>query len=192
MCQCLCGVCVCGVYNQLISSFYLTYNISGCYSTSAPRHDPRHCLYSVWVLDSIPARSAREVATHREKWTHNKRSNHPTSWLLGLGKRNVEGGEKEVRGGAGLLGRGWENGERINTGLFFCKVIRILGFSGGSAVKNPKGNAGEASLIPEWGRSPEEGNGNPLQYSCLRDPMERGAWWAIVHGVANSGTVLSN
>jgi len=49
-------------------------------------------------------------------------------------------------------------------------------------VKNPPGNAGDKSLIPEWGRSPGGGNGCPLQYSCLENPMNREAWWAIVRG----------
>ena len=47
-------------------------------------------------------------------------------------------------------------------------------------------------MIPGLGRSPGEGNGNPLQYSCLRNPMDRGVWWASVHGVAKSWTQLSN
>ena len=59
---------------------------------------------------------------------------------------------------------------------------------GGSVVKNPPANAGDASLIPGSGRSPGEGSGNPLQYSCLENPMERGAWWATVHGVTKSWT----
>ena len=50
-------------------------------------------------------------------------------------------------------------------------------------VKNPAASAGDADLIPELGRSPGEGNGNPLQYSCLENSMDRGAWWAAVHGV---------
>ena len=50
-------------------------------------------------------------------------------------------------------------------------------------VKNPPANAGDVGLIPGFGRSPGEGNGNPLQYSCLRNPMDRGAWLATVHGV---------
>ena len=61
-------------------------------------------------------------------------------------------------------------------------------------IKNPPANAGDAGyvgLIPGLGRSPGEGNGNPLQYSCLENPMDRGAWWAIVHGVAKSQTQLS-
>ena len=59
-----------------------------------------------------------------------------------------------------------------------------MGFSGGSVVKNLPTNAGDAGLIPESGRYPGEGNGNPLQNSCLRNPMERGTWQATDHGVA--------
>ena len=58
-------------------------------------------------------------------------------------------------------------------------------------VKNPPANAGEvrdAGLIPGWGRSPGEVNGNPLEYSCLENPMDRGAWQATVHGVTKSWT----
>ena len=51
-------------------------------------------------------------------------------------------------------------------------------------VKNPPANIGHMGCIPESGRSPGEGNGNPLQYSCLENSMDRGAWWATVHGVA--------
>ena len=50
-------------------------------------------------------------------------------------------------------------------------------------VKNPPANAGDTSLIHGLGRSPGGGNGNTLQYSCLENPMDRGAWQAIVHGV---------
>ena len=57
------------------------------------------------------------------------------------------------------------------------------GFPDGSVVKTPPANAGDASSIPESGRSPGEGNGNLLQYSCLGNPMYRGAWWAALHGV---------
>ena len=61
------------------------------------------------------------------------------------------------------------------------------GFPDGSVVKNPPANAGDASLIPGSGRSPAEGNGYPLQYSCLENPMDR-AWRATVHGVTKSWT----
>jgi len=60
-------------------------------------------------------------------------------------------------------------------------------------VKNPSANAGDkrnTGLIPGSGRSPGGGNGNPLQYSCLENSMDRGAWWATVHGVAKSQTRL--
>jgi len=58
-------------------------------------------------------------------------------------------------------------------------------------VKNQLVNAGgirDLGSIPELGRSPKEGNGNPLQYSCLENSMDRGAWWATAHGVTESGT----
>ena len=56
------------------------------------------------------------------------------------------------------------------------------GFSDGSDSKESACNAGGLGLIPGWGRTLGEGNGNPLQYSCLENPMDRGAWWATVHG----------
>ena len=67
----------------------------------------------------------------------------------------------------------------------------IWGFPGGSVVEKilaNAGNAGDMGSIPGLGRSPGEGNGNPLQYSGLENPMDRGAWWAIVRGVAKSRT----
>ena len=67
-----------------------------------------------------------------------------------------------------------------------------MGDSGGSEVKVSASNAGDLGSIPGSGRSPGEGNGNPLQYSCLENPMDGGAWWAIVHGVAKSRTRLSD
>ena len=67
-----------------------------------------------------------------------------------------------------------------------------LGFPGSSVVKNLPANAGDADSIPGSGRSSGEGNGNPLWYSCLENPMDRGAWRATVHGVAESQTCLSD
>ena len=61
-------------------------------------------------------------------------------------------------------------------------------FPGGSGSKEPACNAGDLGLNPWSGRSPGEGNGNPLQYSCLENSMDRRAWWAIVHQVAKSWT----
>ena len=66
-----------------------------------------------------------------------------------------------------------------------------VAFPGGTMIKNPHANAGDTrdrGLIPGLGRSPKIGNGNPLQYSCLGNPMERGAWQATVHRVAKSWT----
>ena len=62
--------------------------------------------------------------------------------------------------------------------------------SGKESASNARNVAGTAGLIPGSGKSPDEENGNPLQYSCLRNPIERGAWWATVHGVAKGQTQL--
>ena len=67
-----------------------------------------------------------------------------------------------------------------------------MGSPGGSDGKASARNAGDPGSIPGLGRSPGEGNGNPLQYSCLENFMDGGAWWAIVHGVAKSWTRLSD
>ena len=65
-------------------------------------------------------------------------------------------------------------------------------FSGSSEVKASVCNVGDLGSIPGLERSPGEGNGNTLQYSCLENPMDEGAWWATVHGVARSWTRLSD
>ena len=58
--------------------------------------------------------------------------------------------------------------------------------------KNPPADIEDVGLIPGFGRSPGGKNGDPLQYSCLGNPIDRGAWWATVHGVTNSQTRFSN
>ena len=62
------------------------------------------------------------------------------------------------------------------------------GFPGGSVVKNPPAIARDVDSIPGSGRSPGVGNGNPLKYFCLKNSMDRGAWWSRVHGVPKSWT----
>ena len=72
-------------------------------------------------------------------------------------------------------------------------VMSVIPFPGVLVVKNPPASSGDArdlGSIPELGRSPEERNGNPLQYSCLEIPMDRGTWWGTVHGVTKSQTQL--
>ena len=66
----------------------------------------------------------------------------------------------------------------------------VMGFPGGSVVNSPSAKAGDAGLNLESGRFPGEGSANPLQYSCLGNPVDREAWQAIVHGVAKSWTHL--
>ena len=75
---------------------------------------------------------------------------------------------------------------------FICGFYIYLGFPGGSNGKESTCNAGDLGLIPELGGFSGEGNGDPLQYSCLENPMIRRAWWATVHGVAKNQTQLSD
>ena len=74
------------------------------------------------------------------------------------------------------------------TVLAFTIYTVYKSFPHSSVGKESACNAGDLGLIPGLGRSPGEGNGNPLQYSCLENPMDRGAWQVIVHGVAKSRT----
>ena len=79
--------------------------------------------------------------------------------------------------------------------MFVTTLKLNKGFPGGVVVKNPPANAGDTgdpSLIPGLGRSPREGNGNLLQYSCLENPMDRGVWWATVCEATKSQTRLSD
>ena len=76
--------------------------------------------------------------------------------------------------------------ELLNAWLIVVKHV------GGSDGKECACNAGDAGLVPGLGRSPGGGNGNPLQYSYLEYPMDRGAWWDTVHGVAKCQTWLSD
>ena len=63
-------------------------------------------------------------------------------------------------------------------------------FPGGTAVNNLPANSGNVDSVPELGRCTGEGNGNPLQYSCLGNTMDRESWWAVAHGVAKNETRL--
>ena len=72
------------------------------------------------------------------------------------------------------------------------KFLEIRGFPGGSMVKNlpaDAGDTGDVSLIPGSGRSPGVGNGNLLQYACLENSMDRGAWWDAVYGITESDMI---
>ena len=92
---------------------------------------------------------------------------------------------------SGNAGRGETGGEDsvfpslpdvTSTEVAIC-LYYSMGFPGGSVVKNPRTSARALGFIPGWGRSLEEGNGNPIQYSCLGNSMVGGAWWATAHGV---------
>ena len=76
--------------------------------------------------------------------------------------------------------------------FFLINLNAITTFPGGSDSKASVYNAGDLGSIPGSGRFPGEENGNPLQYSCLENPMDGGAWWATVHGVAKRRARLSD
>ena len=86
-----------------------------------------------------------------------------------------------------ILGWGWEQGLAKNGG-----ITRMVGLPGSSVGQESACSAGDLGSIPGWGRSPEEGNGSPLQYSCLENPMDRRAWRATVHRATKSRTRLSD
>ena len=92
-----------------------------------------------------------------------------------------------------------KNSQQDTNGHFLQNKERLMDIEnklmvtkGGSDGKESACNARDLSLIPGLGRSPEKGNGHPLQHSCLKNSMDRGAWWATVHGVSKSQTGLSN
>ena len=72
------------------------------------------------------------------------------------------------------------------------KIFLPQGVPCGSDSKESDSNAGDPGLMPGWRRSPQEGKGYPLQYSCLGNPMDKGAWQAIVHGVGKTNTIMSS
>ena len=72
------------------------------------------------------------------------------------------------------------------------RIFQFVAFPGGSVSKESACNVGEPGSIPGLGRYPGEGNGNPLQYSCQENSMDRGAWWATIHGITIIQTQLSN
>ena len=79
-----------------------------------------------------------------------------------------------------------------HTQFLYVKDICKCCFPGGSVGKPSACSAGDPGSIPGSWRSPGEGNGNPFQYSCLENSMDRGGWWATIHGVAKNWTRLSN
>ena len=100
-----------------------------------------------------------------------------------------------VVGGHGFeLGRNSEDQENLHYIYLYLSIYNLFIYnllficSGGSDGKESACNAGDLSLIPGLERSPGEGNGNPLQYSCLKNPMDRGAWWATVQWVTKNRT----
>ena len=135
-------------------------------------------------MDYYSVIKINELSSHEKTWrklksillseiSQSKKAKYcviPTMWHSGKGK-TVE--TKRISGCQRL---------RVEEVMNRWNIKDSWGFPGGSVVKNPPANAGDAGSIPGSGRCPEGGNGNPLQHSCLENPMDRGTWWAIVHG----------
>ena len=80
------------------------------------------------------------------------------------------------------------SGRSLGEGVGYSRAPVFMGFPGGADSKESTCNVGNLGLIPGLGRSPGGGHGNPFQYPCLKNPMDRGAWRATVHGVTKSQT----
>ena len=114
---------------------------------------------------------------------HHWLSGHEFGWTPGVG---------DGQGGLVCCGS-WGCKESDTTERLNWTELRFsTGFPGVSAVKNPPASTGDSGSTPGLGRSPGEGNGNPLWYYCLENSMDRGAWWATVHRVTKDRTWLSD
>ena len=143
-----------------------------------------HCAVWSGMVQASPVQVWREVSPG--KW-YVSRSLMAGEWVARKGEVSKVGQRKECLRQEGRVQKlSWQEktwGPRS-----------LKGFPGGSVVKNLPGNvgdAGHAGSIPQSGRSPGGGSGNPLQHSCLENPMGRRTWWATVHGVAKTRTRLS-
>ena len=119
------------------------------------------------------------------------------SWCLPAGQGPRVGGSTSPGDGAqereeqilGLRSHLAGRPEALQGVLLVPSLFSVSGIKKQLVVKDPPANAGNMESILGSGRSSGEGSGNPLQYSCLENPMDRGAWWATVHGVAKSQTL---
>ena len=142
------------------------------------------------------------MASPKMRVIHRKERKKAPEEVISMQRLLERVGVNQGRGGQSLLlglwscgqgddGAWYVQGHTCNPTLGYRKCPphrQILGFPGGSDGKESACNAGDLSLIPGLGRFPREGNGYVLQYSCLENPMERGAWRATVHGVKKSWT----
>ena len=133
-----------------------------------------HYLSSCIIVQSKP-----QVTTMNFNSGQRKNAIQPCAWK----EENQNTGEQDCR---------YKFSEKYSKCRYYHLITR-KGFPGGASVKNLPAIAGDIrdmGSIPGLGRSPGGGHGNPLQYSCLENPMDRGAWWATVHRVTMSWTQL--
>ena len=135
--------------------------------------------YCTWFIDVDSM--TKEAVNHIQKPANGKNKFYPSYILRSMPLGISISAEK-------LVYRETSSNLIINILIYFFKTD----ISSSWVLKNPSANAGDRSLISGSGRSPGEGNGNPLQYSCLEIPMDRGAWRAIIHAIAMSQIRLSD
>ena len=183
------GSSVCAILHAIILEWVA---MPSSRESSLPRDQTLGC----WIDRQITEKNESCSVISDSRWPHGLYS----SW-------NSPGQNTGV-GSCSLLQRIFPT-QGSNPGLLHCRrLLYQLSHQGNPRILQPihktgsslsqlrhKGsacNAGDLGLIPGSERSPGEGNGNPLQYSCLENPMDRGVWWATVHGVAETRTRLSD
>ena len=157
------------------------------------------CFYYVLTLGILLLHLSDPAAVSLVCWPSDRASDLPECWVSStpLSKRNPFLCRAQAESGLPVLvGRIMASKHThvliLETCTSYCKrhftnimEVRILrSFHGGGEAKNLPVSAGDAGSISKLGRPPGEGNDNPLQYSCVGNPMDRGAWWATVHGIA--------
>ena len=131
-------------------------------------------FFTIWTSRGAQLGKSKDPL-EKEMATHSSILAWKIPWMEEPGRLQSMGSQR--------VGHNWATSLHFNTSV---------GFSSSSVIKNPPDNVGEAGSLPGLGRSLGEGNGNPLQYSCVENLMDRGAWWATVHRVAESQTWLSD
>ena len=160
-----------------------------------PSHSDGGAYLVAQMVKNLPAMQEtgfdlwrRGLATHSSSLAWRIPQTEDPGWLQSMGSQRVE--------------RDWMTNTftvilliaTVGFSDFSSSLYCLKSFSGNTGVKTLPVNAGDTGdlgSIPGWGRSPGGGNGNPLQYFCLENPMDRGAWWSAVHRVAKSWTWLS-
>ena len=148
------------------------------------------CPETLLLTTARPFQDSEQYPSLHHPSSHTWTQTHMQTRLLAIKDLKA----KETLKYLGLTRMHRSSKSKVNsaTGKWIKKaIVANNGFPGGSDIEESAYNARDLQLIPRSGRSPGEGNDNPLQYSCLENPMDRGAWWTTVHGMVKSQTWLT-